>query len=691
MNNDNFLIEESDLELAREICKDIDDIQLRNRSVANVLAANLAIKYFQEIDVDVESGLHKISNVLEDIDIADIYLKGSYVDVRVYFNDNELCIPKSHFERGLKPVAYMFIKLDSELSGGLVTGFVLPSSIDEKISQGDYYFVKEEDLISYYDVEPLFITKDSPDIPENFETIVFDYLDGKLSLEDKNAFYKILLDSEEYRVFLRGASNAKNILSFVSLVEPVSDEPVESMDQEQILDSGEDDISLEFSGGMLEDFEESNLEPLLEEQAKIYETDLLEPVDDATFELNCNEDVLAQEDESLIGTIDSSSGVEDFVTEDVQSLQEDQGFETGEGYLSDEFSTLEELVENSDVIDVTESFELSETDFSTNTTPSLDTIEKELESELEQIVLEDNLEEEVVTEEESIDSEGVLVDFVEDPIENFVQELPESDDVEEVLENDNTAELSEVSEELIEDSTTTNQEQIDELFCEELTHESLEEDFDLPQKRTSSKILPIIGLLVILGSVGYWGYDKFVNSKYESNEFVEPPQVSLSNNKTSQENAQKEEAMPVETIENIKPIETMNEGNAVSLPPVVQEFSSPVVVSNLSVLWEVPAGYVTNATAKRYFTKIGKIVQLNLKSELLLLDKVPVVNKFGVELEYNKNSNKFIIKDIAISSGEKSIDDLVEKVVKNALDLNLKTNMNIFSTIVGNPTLIIRL
>ena len=76
---------------------------------------------------------------------------------------------------------------------------------------------------------------------------------------------------------------------------------------------------------------------------------------------------------------------------------------------------------------------------------------------------------------------------------------------------------------------------------------------------------------------------------------------------------------------------------------------------------------------------------------MLLLDKVPVVNKFGVELEYNKNSNKFIIKDIAISSGEKSIDDLVEKVVKNALDLNLKTNMNIFSTIVGNPTLIIRL
>ena len=50
MNNDSFLIEESDLELARHICKDIDDSQIRNRAMANALVSDVAKKYFKEIE-----------------------------------------------------------------------------------------------------------------------------------------------------------------------------------------------------------------------------------------------------------------------------------------------------------------------------------------------------------------------------------------------------------------------------------------------------------------------------------------------------------------------------------------------------------------------------------------------------------------------------------------------------------------
>ena len=49
------------------------------------------------------------------------------------------------------------------------------------------------------------------------------------------------------------------------------------------------------------------------------------------------------------------------------------------------------------------------------------------------------------------------------------------------------------------------------------------------------------------------------------------------------------------------------------------------------------------------------------------------------------------MKNITASSGEKVIDDLIQKTVKNALDLNLKINMNTFTNITGNPVLIIRL
>ena len=57
----------------------------------------------------------KDRQVLEDIDIADIYINNSYIDVRLYFNDEELGVPKAHFDNNLLPVAYMFIKVSPDL------------------------------------------------------------------------------------------------------------------------------------------------------------------------------------------------------------------------------------------------------------------------------------------------------------------------------------------------------------------------------------------------------------------------------------------------------------------------------------------------------------------------------------------------------------------------------------------------
>ena len=76
MNTDNFLIEERDLELAQDICRLIPEEGIRNRAVANAVAANIAEKFFDKetYKVDSISGLHNIGAVLEDIDISDIYI-----------------------------------------------------------------------------------------------------------------------------------------------------------------------------------------------------------------------------------------------------------------------------------------------------------------------------------------------------------------------------------------------------------------------------------------------------------------------------------------------------------------------------------------------------------------------------------------------------------------------------------------
>ena len=106
---------------------------------------------------------------------------------------------------------------------------------------------------------------------------------------------------------------------------------------------------------------------------------------------------------------------------------------------------------------------------------------------------------------------------------------------------------------------------------------------------------------------------------------------------------------------------------------------------------KVPAGYASNTSAKRYLVKLGKIIQLNLKTELLLLSKPPLTNKIAVEIKYNNDSKKFETVGIITSSGEESVDHLIKQTVDKALAMNLNMNTNSFNKLQGNPVLVIRL
>ena len=176
MNNENFMIDESDLEQAKAICNTIKDSEIRNRAVSNALASDIVKKYFLDIEVDTSSGLHNIPEVISRIDISDIYLKDSYIDVRLYFNKNEIYVPKIHFEKQILPIAYMFLKIDESLSGALVTGFITPESIDTSVDYNGYYKVSEDSLVSYYDIEPL-VVENSFEGDNNIEKMIFDYLE----------------------------------------------------------------------------------------------------------------------------------------------------------------------------------------------------------------------------------------------------------------------------------------------------------------------------------------------------------------------------------------------------------------------------------------------------------------------------------------------------------------------------------
>jgi len=149
--------------------------------------------------------------------------------------------------------------------------------------------------------------------------------------------------------------------------------------------------------------------------------------------------------------------------------------------------------------------------------------------------------------------------------------------------------------------------------------------------------------------------------------------------------------MPVETVENIEEPKLSEEPSGPSIPAIEKNLDASIFVENLSVNWQVPSGYVANSMAKRYFTKIGKIIQLNLKTEMLLLNKPPLSDKIEIELEFNKNSQNFKVKEVKTSSGEQTIDDLVKKVVEKTLNNAKNTDMSIFNNIPGSPILIVHL
>ncbi|MBE7711483.1 MAG: hypothetical protein E7Z92_05015 [Cyanobacteria bacterium SIG31] len=657
-----FLINEDVIDTAKNICKYITDSYTRNRAVANVVASMLAKEYFSNYDVDTASSLHNVCNILESWDLADIYINGCYIDVRVCFRDSDLKIPKSHFDNDLLPFAYMFIELDENLAQAVVKGFVLPEDVQVLDNENGYYLIDESILKSFYDVEPL-LTYVVEDLPEDFELLMYEYLDGKL--EDDKIFCKLLLNSKDARLKLIDAANAKNIFNFVSI-----DSAINSSIETDVENDQEEFVEIEKA-------EEENEESIIDEAVIIEQELVIDDLDNTLDDLYQNVEELAIDSDLTGEGLEAESGdlIGELIEETIDFSQENQP-ETSENlqYGFDEDILLESEDSNNE-----ESFE-----YTTITTPSIDSIEQEIVEDLvdeqEYADINNELNDETVSssEENTIDEGNNIAyeessDFISD--NSIVYDESLQDDTELPVE-----ENEEIS--VVEDNVP----QLETLFSQE-TESVSEEELIVPVKAKSTA--PLLGVIAFALLLGYWGFTKFTaeTPKAKSN-------VQKSVDKAVQKETVKTEnkvAMPVETVDNIDKIDDLNQGNAISIPAIEQNLDASILVSNLTVNWEVPASYASNSAVRRYFTKLGKIIQLNLKTELLLLNKPPITNKIVLDLDYNKSTQRFVVKAVSVSSGEKTVDDLIVQTVRNVLSMSLSTNTNIFNNIQGSPALVIRL
>ena len=236
--NDSFIIDEADIEQAEKVCYDIEEAEVRKRAFANVLLAHLAQKFFDSSSVDVESGIHNVSSILEKYEISDIYYNGAYIDVRFCFDDSNLCIPCEQKDFDLLPQAYMFIKIDKQLTEAEVLGFVYAEDIDFSNCKNGYYWLKSEDLKSFYDIEK-YLHNSNVDFENDLESEIIDYNDSEIDLK---SFLARLLNDHEARLMLQEAESAKQILKNISYDELIVDGKEPEQEQEQDSSGALDDL-----------------------------------------------------------------------------------------------------------------------------------------------------------------------------------------------------------------------------------------------------------------------------------------------------------------------------------------------------------------------------------------------------------------------------------------------------------------
>ena len=513
MDNE-LVLNEKDLSYAQVTCATIDDVSLRNKAVANVIAARTAFRYFMErqYQVDSESGLHNIPQFIAAEDISDIYVNGAYIDVRVYFSQDEISVPKSHFDKGIEPVAYMFIKLAQDLSVADVKGFIRPADIDKTNLSDGYYYLDENSLCSLSEVESLLKSLPEDEVPNEK---IYQFLEGSLNENDVINMLRLLITSYGARKTMIKAVRAQAIYKMVST--PARQEKSETIESQELTEADLDDLFLD----------------------------------------------------------------------DAQDVESDQ-----------------------------------ESKYTTDVTPS-----------------------------------GT----------NIIDELN----------NETSSESEDIN----------NSEQIDSLFNGE------QKGVPVPKKKGSGGFLMFILIVLLACAGGYWWYMNMYSGNSEntlSDESIPSYEEPVNENINKPQDAA--DAMPIETVDVKKDtIQNKEEGNAIAIPAIEHSLDASVLVSNLKVDWEVPAGYASNTSAKRYLIKLGKKIQLSLKADLLLLTKPPIANKITVELTFDNNTGKFKFVGIKDSSGEKSVDNAIAETVKAAIESSTNSNNEVFGKLQGNPLLIIRL
>lgn len=181
-------------------CK-INDKKARVRAFALNVAANATAQYLDNngLQSDTSTSLYKIPSFEQDFEVADIYIKGFRLDVRISFDGQTFTIPKVHEKYSVQPLAYIVVKLDKKLEKIEFLGFVPTEGLQIPSSDSEYYTLSLDILKPMNTLKELIesstlnIHPYSANCHEKIKELCVPFMDGEISESEKVFFIKHVL------------------------------------------------------------------------------------------------------------------------------------------------------------------------------------------------------------------------------------------------------------------------------------------------------------------------------------------------------------------------------------------------------------------------------------------------------------------------------------------------------------------
>ena len=740
---------ETELKEARIHCGDFVGRNNRNRAVSNILGIKIAKKFFEEngINADDKFSAYKIKKILEDFDIADIRIDGKIVDVRAVFNENMLFIPKSHYDYGITPAFYMFVKINKDLENGEVLGFLDPNIVEDSKASLEYYFPEKENLISVkmfkqkfkkipYSDYPLKNTKEARrDIVKYYDNI----------LENKTRFIRLIVNNEDVRKAMLEFENAEDLFSNIAEdVKNYEESPVidEIVSEDYPTDDFYNDNEITERVDLPKVYETvdtpKDMEMLEEEHSVTEVQDYKSPEFEDTLKNEINEEynqkVDFSDNESVENVIDNEPDSEtiDFLdpeNSDIEIKKEDLTNEQNPDY-------------NAAAADHKEYVNVDSTEFATENNPYVtedisDEIAEEPQKEIQVIddflivdfdndiginkkpkaIISDDEEPHLVKEDEisnilaeDIENSEIHIDEADLPkaeeelqqdkqVETDLDKLFKSgsSDESEAFDDDNEDDESYIIEEK-EDSSFKDEQDSDNSDNNAETSEikipELEELDNLvgtenelksiSQKKVRRIIILAVGTAFIVSTLTA-GITAYMFNNIDVVRFDENPANKLQV-KEIPLNPVPEKNNDLDGLKNLDlPKDTGKEFYV--LPPSTTELEpNGFDIKNIDVSWDIPEICVDTPEKKNKLLLVGRKIKLALSNDLLLTDEKPTQKNLIINLMVRDKNMK--VSNIQATSGSIVIDKMVIQTVNDILR-GSKLTLEGLNNETGYPSLII--